>query len=66
MPGTKEQEYREEAERLAGLPREDQKAVIKLYRDLATDPLATKACRTAAASKAAALERHLRQGKKKS
>jgi len=59
-----EQEYREEAERLAQLPEADQTAVVKMYRDLAENPLATPACRKEAAQHAEALSRHLRRLKK--
>jgi hypothetical protein len=55
----KEQEYREEAERLAMLPPADQAAVVAMYRDLAGNPLATPACRAEAKVKAAALGRLL-------
>jgi hypothetical protein len=41
----KEQAYREEAARLALIPPEDQQAVVAMYRQLADNPLATKACR---------------------
>jgi hypothetical protein len=55
MTPEKWQEYREEAERLAQLPRDDQAAVVGLYRSMAANPLATKACRAEAARKAEAL-----------
>ena len=55
----KEQEYREEAERLAALPAEDQRAVVEMYRGLAANPRATMACRAEAERKAAALARFL-------
>jgi hypothetical protein len=62
MPGpTKEQEYRDEAARLALIPPEDQQAVVAMYRQLADNPLATKACRVEAKAHAAALGRHLRR-----
>jgi hypothetical protein len=48
-------EYREEAERLAHLPREDQLAVIAMYRQLADSPQATPACRANCKRRAAAL-----------
>lgn len=48
-------EYREEADRLAELPRGDQEAVVAMYRQLAGNPLATKACRADAQRKAEAL-----------
>jgi hypothetical protein len=53
------EEYRDEAERLAQLPAADQAAAVALYRRLAGSTLATKGCRTAAARKAAALEKLL-------
>jgi hypothetical protein len=55
MTPEQEQEYRAEAERLAMLPREDQAAVVAMYRRLSADPLATKACRAEAERKAEAL-----------
>jgi hypothetical protein len=60
MPdAAKEQEYREEADRLAKLPPEDQGAVVAMYRDLAGNRLATPACRAEAKAKAATLARLL-------
>jgi hypothetical protein len=58
---SKGQEYREEAERLALIPPDDQQAVIAMYRQLADNPLATKACRQEAKAHAAALAKHLRR-----
>ncbi len=55
MTPEREQEYREEAERLALLQPDDQAAVVALYRRLAADPLATNACRAEAGRKAEAL-----------
>jgi hypothetical protein len=55
MDPSKEETYREEAERLAQLPRDDQAAVVAMYRRLSADPLATKACRAEAERKAEAL-----------
>ncbi len=55
----KEHEYLEEAERLGQLPRQDQEAVVEMYRHLAANPLATPACRAGAEQKAAALEKLL-------
>ena len=52
-------DYHAEAERLAPLPREDQAAVVAMYRNLAGNPLATPACRVHARAKAAALEKLL-------
>jgi len=59
MAKDKKEEYREEAERLAQLPEQDQAAVVAMYRHLAANPLATKSCRADAERKAAALERLL-------
>jgi hypothetical protein len=56
---TPEEEYRDEGERLAQLPREDQAAVVAVYRHLAGNTLATQACRAGAERKAAALEKLL-------
>lgn len=55
----KPDESKAQAERLAMLPREDQQAVIAMYRALAKNPLATPACRASAKSHAAAVHRHL-------
>ena len=55
----KEQEYREEAERLALLPRDEQKAIIAMHRDIASNPKVPKAEREAGRERADALERHL-------
>jgi hypothetical protein len=57
----KEQEYREEAERLALLPIEDQKQIIALHRSTADNPKAPKRDRQKAGERAEALERHLRR-----
>jgi hypothetical protein len=57
----KEQEYREEAERLTLLPPEDQKEIVALHRSAATNPRAPKRDRTLARERADALERHLRR-----
>jgi hypothetical protein len=59
MDPSKEQEYREEAERLAQLPREDQKAIIALHRSIASNRNVPKAERQAGRERADALERHL-------
>jgi hypothetical protein len=58
---TPEQQARDEAERLALLPAADQQAVVALYRGLASDPLATPACKRFNKARAAALEKHLRR-----
>ncbi len=39
---SKEQEYREEAERLAKLPRADQREIIALHRSVAKNPKVPK------------------------
>jgi hypothetical protein len=57
----KEQEYREEAERLALLPVEDQREIIALHRSTASNPRAPKREREIAQQRADALERHLLQ-----
>jgi hypothetical protein len=57
----REREYREEAERLARLPREDQREVIALHRSVADNPNVPKEDRRAARERAEALERHLRR-----
>ena len=59
MTPAQEQEYHDEAKRLAQLPRDDQAAVVAMYWHLAGNSLATKACRAGAAQKAAALEKLL-------
>ena len=62
MPtANREREYREEAERLARLPREDQREVIALHRSVADNPNVPKEDRRAARERAEALERHLRR-----
>jgi len=55
----KEQEYREEAERLAPLPREDQREIIALHRAVAGNPKVPKREREAGKQRADALERLL-------
>jgi hypothetical protein len=62
MPDTtKEQEYREEAQRLAQLSIADQRAIIAQHRTIAADPKVTQADRALACERADALERHLRR-----
>jgi hypothetical protein len=61
----KEQEYRAEAERLALLPKEDQREIIALHRSVADNPKVPKREREAARQRADALERLLKLGKKK-
>jgi hypothetical protein len=68
MTPDQEQEYREEAERLAHLPEADQHEIIAMHRDIASNPKLPKDARQAGLERADALERHLRrlrrQGKK--
>jgi hypothetical protein len=61
----REREYREEAERLARLPREDQREIIALHRSVADNPKVPKAEREAGKQRADALERLLGLAKKK-
>jgi hypothetical protein len=61
----KEQDYREEAERLALLPEEDQREIIALHRSVADNPKVPKREREAGRQRADALERLLKLGKKK-
>jgi len=56
---SKEQEYREEAERLSLLPVGDQREIIALHRSVADNPKVRKADREAARERADALEKHL-------
>ena len=56
-----EQEYREEAERLAVLPRDVQRQAIVLIRAPADNPKVKKRDREEARRRADALERHLRR-----
>ena len=61
----KEQAYREEAERLALLPVEDQREIIALHRSLARNSKVPKREREAGKERADALERLLGLAKKK-
>ena len=66
MPdASKEQECREEAERLARLPVEDQRDIVALHRSVAANPKTPKKEREAGLERAAALERLLGLAKKK-
>ena len=56
-----EREYREEAERLAAIPIEDQKEIIAMHREIASNPKVPKRERVAGLARADALERHLRR-----
>jgi len=57
----KEQEYREEAKRLALLSIEDQREIIAIYRECAKNPKATKREREWGLARVRALQRHLRR-----
>jgi hypothetical protein len=57
----KEQKYREEAERLAMLPREDQRQLIGQHRAIAADASVPEADRQESQERADALDRHLRR-----
>ena len=57
----KEQEYRQEAERLARLPRDVQRRLIAQHRAIAADSKVPKRDRQEADERADALERHLRR-----
>jgi hypothetical protein len=59
MTPEQEQEYREEAERLALLPAADQRAIIALHWSVARDAKVSKANRTEARRRAQALEKLL-------
>jgi hypothetical protein len=61
----REQEYREEAERLALLPVEDQREIIALHRSIASNPRVPKREREAGKERADTLERLLGLAKKK-
>jgi len=60
MTPEQEQQSREEAERLAQLPRDEQRAIIALHRSVADDAKVSKANRQEARERADALERLLR------
>jgi len=60
LDASKEQEYREEAKRLALLPRADQREIITLHRSIAGNAKVPKAERRAGMERAEALERFLR------
>jgi hypothetical protein len=53
------QDYQDEAERLARLPPAAQAAVIALYRHLAASPEATPACRIQSKAKANACDENV-------
>jgi hypothetical protein len=56
-----EQEHREEAERLAELPRDEQRAILAIYRECAQNPKTPEHEREAGQARVEALERHLRR-----
>jgi hypothetical protein len=60
----KDDEYREEAERLAQLPIAEQQAILDWHRAIAADPKVSKANRRAASERADALERLLKSARK--
>ena len=57
----KEQEYREEAERLAQLPADVQRKAVALIREPADNPKVGQRDREEARERADALDRHLRR-----
>jgi len=61
MTPEQEQEYREEAERLAKLPADVQRQAVALIRGPADDPKVGKRDREEARERADALKRHLRR-----
>jgi hypothetical protein len=61
MTPEKEQEYREEAERLADLPRDDQRRLIAQHRAIAADNGVPMPDRKEAKERADALEKHFRR-----
>jgi hypothetical protein len=65
MTPEKEQEYRQEAERLAMLPVADRRKIIAMHREIANGKGVPKAERQAGLERAAALERFLKPKKKK-
>lgn len=61
LDSQREKRYREEAERLALLPVEDQQQLISQHRAIAADKSVPKPDRNEAKERADALERHLRR-----
>jgi len=61
MTPDKEQEYREEAERLALIPPDDARQLVAQHRAIAADKSVPKSDRTEAKERADALEKHLRR-----
>lgn len=66
MTPEQEQAYRAEAERLAELPRDDQRQLIAQHRAIAADKSVPAPERKEAKERAEALERHLRRLARKS
>jgi hypothetical protein len=62
---SREQEHREEAERLAQFPAAEQGAILAWHRDIAADAKLSKADRRAARERADALESYIRRARKK-
>ena len=60
MDADREQEYRDEAERLRQLPRAEQRQIVQLYRDVANGKGVPAREREAGLERAAALERLLK------
>jgi hypothetical protein len=65
MTPEKEQEYREEAERLAMLPATERRQIIAMHREIAAGEDVPEAERQAGLERAATLERLLRLKKKR-
>ena len=65
MDADKEQEYREEAERLKLIPRDEQRQILAFYRDVANGKGVPARERKAGLERVAALERLLKLTPKK-
>jgi hypothetical protein len=65
VPPTDDDEFREEAERLAALPPDDQEAVLDIYRGCAANPKLSRRERTWNRVRVKALERHLKRLKRR-
>jgi hypothetical protein len=65
MTPEQRREYREEAERLAGLPADEQEVYLAWQEDIAGDGKLRKADREAATARIKALRREIRRKKKK-
>ena len=57
----REQEHREEADGWPSSPRDQQKAIIAMHRDIARNPKVPEAEREAGRERADALEKHLKR-----